>query len=138
MGTRPRVLLVDDDEGLLESTQAVLEDTFQVLTATTGSEALHLLRTEEVDIVCADFSMPGMSGTELLDRVADSYPTVGRLLVTAMTDQFEERGTSEKRYGILLKPYDPQRLEWMLRQQARIRRMRSAVTTMTDTVTEES
>jgi len=62
-----RILVVDDEESLLELVKAVLErEGYEVLTASSGAEALETLEREEVDLVLLDVMMPEMDGWEVL------------------------------------------------------------------------
>src|SRR5687768_2846869 len=111
MTQKPRVLLVDDDDLLLASTTAILDSDFEVVAVGSGLEALIALRRNAVDVICADHNMPGMDGSELLRRVSADYPYTGRLLLSGMTEYFDEQdGDGVAQLAILLKPYDPARL----------------------------
>ena len=81
-----RVLVVDDDEVLLETTQALLESDFIVRGASSGRTALHELERESVDVVCSDYSMPGMTGFELLQEVAVRWPSTMGVLITGFRE----------------------------------------------------
>ena len=83
---RPRVLVVDDDPASVAATCAVLEDRFDVLSATSGHGALEALARAPVDVVVADYQMPGMDGVALLDRVARLPGHAGRVLLTGARD----------------------------------------------------
>jgi DNA-binding response OmpR family regulator len=63
--TRPTVLLVDDEPGLLELYDAWLSDICTVLTADGGEEALERV-DESVDVAFLDRRMPDLSGDEVL------------------------------------------------------------------------
>ncbi|MFQ5536018.1 MAG: PAS domain S-box protein [Gemmatimonadota bacterium] len=68
----PVVLIVDDEPTLLRVSERVLRRTgFSVLTAGDGGEALdHLGRTGgSVDVLLVDFTLPDMSGVELLEKM---------------------------------------------------------------------
>jgi C4-dicarboxylate-specific signal transduction histidine kinase len=82
----PKVLFVDDDESNLAVCEAMFGEEFEVLTASSGAEALALLRSHEVAVVVSDQRMPGMSGIELLELVRGESPDAARILVTAYTD----------------------------------------------------
>jgi two-component system probable response regulator PhcQ len=78
-----RVLLVDDDENLLEAMKRMLRSQpYEILTADCAAKALNLLRTETIDAVISDQSMPGMSGVEFLSRVAKEHPATVRFMLT--------------------------------------------------------
>ena len=67
----PRVLLVDDDPDILRIVQFYLKKrNYHVLTASSGEEALNVLREHaEVELVLSDVMMPGISGLELLQEI---------------------------------------------------------------------
>lgn len=79
----PVLLLVDDDPDVLMLTsRALIPDGYRVLTAERGETALALLREHRVDVVVSDFSMPGMTGAQLLAQVAALYPATLRVMVS--------------------------------------------------------
>lgn len=59
------LLIVEDNDDLRESIQRILSQTYHVLTATNGLEALALLSDQDVDIIVSDVMMPKMDGWEL-------------------------------------------------------------------------
>ncbi|HKQ79758.1 MAG TPA: DUF3050 domain-containing protein [Blastocatellia bacterium] len=81
-----RVLVVDDDSGVLESIAEAIEDRFKVLTASSGPEALKIIEAEHPEIVLSDQRMSPMSGLELLEKVASLSPNTRRLLYTGYAD----------------------------------------------------
>jgi hypothetical protein len=83
---RRTVLLVDDDARNIFALSSVLERRgMEVLTATTGSEALGVLNSrEDVAIVLMDIMMPGMDGYETIQEIR-SKPAFGRLPILALT-----------------------------------------------------
>ncbi len=83
---RPRILYVDDQVGNLTVFRASMRRYADVRTATSATEALQLLQTEEFPVVISDQRMEGMSGSELLARVRDLYPETIRILLTAHAD----------------------------------------------------
>lgn len=80
---RPRVLIVDDEPAIREMLLAALKQEFEVRLAESGADALERLGAEPADAVLADQMMPGLTGIELLERVASSHPATARLLFTA-------------------------------------------------------
>ena len=84
---RKRVLLVDDEPYILETLKRSLHKSeFEILTATSGPLALEILNRCPVDAVVSDEHMPGMTGTELLSIIRDSYPNVPRIILTGNAD----------------------------------------------------
>ena len=67
MGTAGRVLIVDDYEPNLSGLRQLLEnDGYDVLTASNGRDALHLVHRERPDLVLLDVVMPGCLGVRRL------------------------------------------------------------------------
>jgi CheY-like chemotaxis protein len=79
----PRILCVDDEPRVLESLVLTLRREYEVHTATSGGEALRLLKDlKSVAVVCSDMRMPNMNGAELLHAVMRSHPEATRVLLT--------------------------------------------------------
>ena len=83
-----RILLVDDDAEVSTVTAAYLADMgHRVVEAADGSSALDILKTDDqLDLLVADFAMPGMTGTDLADKARAIRPEIGILLVTGYAD----------------------------------------------------
>lgn len=80
---RCRVLLVDDDPLVLETTAAVVRSFgFSVRTAEDGFVALKILREVLPDIILTDLRMPGMSGFELLSIVRRRFPHIPTIAIS--------------------------------------------------------
>ncbi|MBX2798081.1 MAG: response regulator [Myxococcales bacterium] len=80
------ILFVDDEESNRLLVETTLSDTFEVLIASSGAEALEVLEHQPVDVLLTDHRMPGMTGVQLCQHVARTHPHVQRLLVTAYVD----------------------------------------------------
>jgi PAS domain S-box-containing protein len=103
------VLVVDDEEPLLDFIQTALElEDFRVMTATSGEEALEILRRSNGSIqwVLLDLNMPGMGGRQCLDEIRSRFPHI-RILVASgypvhtLAEQPETFGVT----AFLQKPY---------------------------------
>ena len=81
------VLVIDDEENVGHAVSRVLRrDGYRVLTARTAQEGYEQLATHTVQVVLADYRMPGTTGTEFLGRLQGLYPHVIRILLTGYTD----------------------------------------------------
>ncbi|HVH42798.1 MAG TPA: EAL domain-containing protein [Labilithrix sp.] len=69
---RPRLLLVEDEDGLRNALVRTLNDTFEITAVADGSAAAELLVKETYDSVLSDIGLPGMSGVDLL-RLVRTY-----------------------------------------------------------------
>jgi len=71
-GKKPCVLAVDDHPKVLRFVEIDLRlRGFEVITTTSGSEALELVKSAKPDIVLLDIIMPGMDGFEVLSKLRD-------------------------------------------------------------------
>jgi DNA-binding NtrC family response regulator len=103
-----RILLVDDEGGLLMTLAANLElDGFEVTTAENGQRALELFRSEVFDLVLSDIRMPGMNGVELFRRIRALKPECPVVLMTAFAlEGLVEDAIHEGVFTVLPKPFD--------------------------------
>src|ERR1700742_1474370 len=103
-----RVLVVDDEFGIAELLQAVLEDEgHTVMTASNGQHGLHLVETGAPDIVFLDYMMPVMNGAVMLGRLAETH-ALPALPVVMMSSIAEESVAARcAGYALFLrKPFD--------------------------------
>ena len=82
----PTVLLVDDEPDNLELLARALRGVAKLETATNGSDALELLRSQDFAAIVTDHMMPGLTGVELLERASVVAPDAERILVSGFGD----------------------------------------------------
>lgn len=110
-----RVLVVDDDDAIREVAQMALEIVggFEVLAASSGSEALTIAVDEMPDAVLLDVMMPGMDGPTLLSHLRRTPETqhIPVIFLTAKIQAGDRRDwDSLDISGIIAKPFDPMKL----------------------------
>lgn len=115
---RGRVLVVDDDHEARLTTEALLEDDFDVALACDAEEALAYLSCESVSVVVTDLVMPGMNGIDLLTLIKKRVDFVHGVLVTGYRDNyFRWRARqSDITFDVLIKPYNPAELIHIIRR----------------------
>ena len=85
---RTRVLIVDDNEGMLARAAAVLTpDCVVVGTAKDGRTALEAARTLEPDVIVLDISMPVMTGLEVASRLRRAGSTAALVFLTVHDEE---------------------------------------------------
>lgn len=67
----PCILIVDDNREFREYLASKLSSKYGVMTASTGAEALKILKDNDIDMLLTDISMPGMTGLELCAKVRE-------------------------------------------------------------------
>lgn len=84
-----RVLIVDDQREvsrLLKSALETIEQGLDVAEAPSGEEALLDARRKQVDLLVADFRLPGITGVELMKKFRAINPQVRIILITGISD----------------------------------------------------
>jgi len=108
--TQRTVLVMDDDSAVREVTSAMLSDLgHSVVEAGSGGAALDLLRTDQrVDVLLADYAMPGMNGSEVARAAMELRPGLPILFITGYADLKALRDVGEER--IIQKPFRDEEL----------------------------
>ena len=111
------VLFVDDEARILSAIQRALRrEGYRILVAPSPERALQVLDAEPVDVLVTDQKMPGMSGLQLLERVAQRWPGVRRVLITGWPEEIPpERVATLEIRALLPKPWDDEELKRVLR-----------------------
>ena len=86
---RHTVVYVDDEELARKYFARAAGSDYEVLLADGADEAMTILRCEgaRVVVLVTDFRMPGRDGGDLLRQVAEEFPQIVRILVTAYADK---------------------------------------------------
>jgi signal transduction histidine kinase len=124
LGISRQVLLVDDDPLVLASSAAMLEDLgHHVTTAESGVMALELLRTGlDVELLIADYAMPGMNGLELSATAQRQKPDLRIIIASGFAEQMSTDGHPFQR---LAKPYLQSELAACIEEAGRATQIRS-------------
>ena len=115
---RIRILIVDDEPVIRESLAGWLKrDGYEVLTASSGEEALAFLSTQGVDIMLLDIQLDGISGMDVLSHVKEDYPDIDVVMITAFGSVASAvQAMKLHAFDYLLKPFDPDELGVMIRR----------------------
>lgn len=85
MAKKPRILICDDDIGVLEGLKMLFKDRgYDLLFVTNGPRALEIIKTQRVDLLLLDIIMPKMSGMDVLKEVAKIKPNLKTIIITAL------------------------------------------------------
>lgn len=120
-----RVLVVDDilpNVRLLEAKLA--SEYYEVITATSGVEALEKVAAQNPDVILLDVMMPGMDGFEVCSRIKSNpeYAHIPVVMVTALTDTEDKvRGLEAGADDFLSKPINDIALMARVRSLARLK-----------------
>ena len=106
---KQRILIIDDEEGFCKLLKLNLEENeeYEGMMATSGEEAIELVKKHKPDLVLLDIRMPGMNGLECLKRIKSIAPDIPVAMVTAIWDAQEGRRALEAgAYDYITKPVD--------------------------------
>ena len=100
------ILVADDDRGSRDTLAQMLADRgFSTITATSGEEAIEIVRVETIHLVFFDMHMPRMTGLEALQQVRVFNELLPAILVTAdATREVIRKALQAHVYSVLPKP----------------------------------
>ncbi|MFH1992429.1 MAG: response regulator [Pseudomonadota bacterium] len=103
-----RMMLVDDEERFLATTQKLLaKKGYDVVTASSGSEALEKIRAHNIHVVILDVKMPGMDGIATLKEIKRQFPLTEVIMLTGhATLESAIDGLKSGAVDYLMKPAD--------------------------------
>lgn len=120
-----RILVVDDNPGMLGLWRRVLEPAHEVTVAPDGETALLLLGEADFDVVVSDVRMPGKDGFAVLEATRARAPGTEVLLVTAFaTVDQAVSAIRQGAYDFLTKPFDPDQAQLRVERALERRRLR--------------
>ncbi|MQA98758.1 MAG: diguanylate cyclase [Actinobacteria bacterium] len=112
-GTRPLVLIVDDDPDVRMLAHIQLTDGFDVIQAADGQTCLELAAAHAPDVILLDMMMPGMDGAEVLTALSShagtaDIPVIFLSVLSAVEDKV--RGLQGGAVDYIAKPFEPTEL----------------------------
>ncbi len=107
-----RILVVDDDTGILRAFSALLMSSgHEITTASSGEEALETLAREHPEVVVMDVWLPGMDGLATFRKIKSSHPQTPVIVITGTsTMDLAIEASKLGAFEYQLKPFDPSRM----------------------------
>lgn len=109
---RPRVMVVEDEDGVREYLQALLaREGYRVILASGHNDALAIAESgEPFDLVVSDVMMPDGSGPELIARLRTTRPHVPAVFISGISREEFEAMAPGQEHNFLQKPFEGARL----------------------------
>jgi two-component system nitrogen regulation response regulator NtrX len=108
------VLIVDDEEGILESLSGIFEDEgYDVLTSSSGEDALRILKEQEQspDLMLLDVWLPGIDGIQALKEIKSLKPDLPIIMISGHGNiELAVKATRMGAYDFLEKPLSLERV----------------------------
>jgi two-component system, cell cycle response regulator len=122
--TDVHILIVDDDHAIRESMHEFVQMAGYAAYATASAEdALHLLKSNSIDVVITDIMLPGMDGLELTDRIRRNYEIDVIVMTGYSGDYSYEEAISKGASDFVFKPVRFEELLLRLRRVLKERRL---------------
>jgi CheY-like chemotaxis protein len=124
--SRPRILLVDDNQSVLSSLSLVLKHNgFDVVSAANVNEALRFIGSENFDVLLSDLHMPNAGdGLTVVSAMRHSHPKAVTLLFSGFPAMKEAAAAILLQADeILVKPLEPESLVKTIKDRLKLKRM---------------
>ena len=111
-----KILIIDDERGMLDSLSTILSDDYSVLVAENGEEGLQFLAENAISLLLLDLRMPGMSGAEVLKKIRETDSYLKVIIMTGHRDwEHMTKCADLGIQGYIEKPFNPVELLARLR-----------------------
>ncbi|MEK7994006.1 MAG: hybrid sensor histidine kinase/response regulator [Planctomycetota bacterium] len=119
------ILVIDDEEAIRDSCSQVLTKAgYRTQTAQDGNVGLEKITEAKPDLVLVDLKMPGMSGMELLEKIAEIDPSIICVVITGYaTIESAVEAMKRNAYDFLPKPFTPDQLRIVIKRGLERRRL---------------
>jgi diguanylate cyclase (GGDEF)-like protein len=135
-GSRPRLLVVDDEQDARDALIEVLEPEYEVITAPDGEAAVDLARAEHPDVVLMDLFMPRLDGLQALERIRGDPATadIPVIFVSGQSDDaVKVRSLDLGAVDYLQKPFSDRELRARVERTLRLVRSQTALRELAQT-----
>ena len=125
-----RILVVDDESGMVRAVERVLAGSHKVLGSHSSPQALAVAREFQPDLVILDVRMPEIDGFELMARLKTEHPGVDIIVMTGSLDDLDQkliRAIRGRAFYFIQKPFDREVLQTLVERclELRWRRLES-------------
>jgi len=117
--SKPRILVVDDEEAILETMAFTFEDDYEVFTSTDARRALDILDQQApIAAVLSDQRMPNMSGVEFVTEVCKRHPSTVRMILTGFSDMeaIIQAINDGHVYAYVTKPWETDQIKQLMKR----------------------
>ena len=117
MRAAARILVVDDESGMVRAVERVLGAAYQVVGSHSSPDALTIARRFDPDLVILDVRMPEIDGFELMARLKTELPGVDIIVMTGSLDDLDQkliRAIRGRAFYFIQKPFDREVLQTLV------------------------
>lgn len=123
-----RLLIVDDELGTRESLKMIFDKEYNIITATTGEEALGVIEGLRPNLVLLDIIMPGIDGLAVLERINEIDKDIIVIMITATkTVKTAVHAMKLGAYDYITKPFDLDEIRLIIKKALSTQDLRNEV-----------
>jgi sigma-B regulation protein RsbU (phosphoserine phosphatase) len=122
--TPARILVVDDEPGMLRAVERVLSEEHHVVGTRLSREALAVAEDLQPDLAIVDIRMPDLDGFELMAKLKARFPGIDVILMTGSVDDLDEKLVKAIRspaFYFIQKPFDREVLRTLVERCVELR-----------------
>ncbi|HCN19467.1 MAG TPA: hypothetical protein DIS73_04160, partial [Planctomycetia bacterium] len=134
--SKPYILIAEDQQDIARGLALVLTETgAEVMTTSTGEQALEYIMRNPVDVVITDIRMPGIGGISLLEKIKEHRPRIEVIVLTAF-GSIESAIEAMKKgaYHYVTKPFSNDELLIVVRRAVQEKRFHEELEYLRETV----
>ncbi len=103
---KTKLLIVDDEPGIVDMMRSYFEPHYDVLTARNGDEALQKVSAAP-DLILLDINMPGMDGLETAHAILEEHPSAKIVMLSSLAyDETLHEASKIGAKAFVCKPFD--------------------------------
>ncbi len=80
------ILIVDDDESMRDTLEALLKKDFNILKASDGKGAIDTIKKNDIDVVLLDIRLPDINGINVLKEIKENNEDIDVIIITAVRE----------------------------------------------------
>ncbi|MDP2941371.1 MAG: response regulator [Candidatus Omnitrophota bacterium] len=114
---KKKILICDDSEGVRESLKLIFEDSYELIFADDGFEAIVAAKKEAPDLVLMDIKMPGLNGIEAIKEIHKLNPKTKIICVSGY--QYTESARQALQEGAadyIVKPFEEEDIKEVVKK----------------------
>ena len=123
------ILFVDDEPSILAAFRRLLRrEGYDLLTASSGADAIEQLEERPVQLIICDHRMPGMTGVELLREVRQRWPDTIRIILSGYSDASTiiDAINEGEIYKFITKPWNDEEIKLHLQRALELQELKGA------------
>jgi putative two-component system response regulator len=84
MDKKKRILVADDELGVIESFRIMFKDSYEILTANTGQECLNIVKQDNLQLLILDVGLPDMDGMDVFKSIRENNIYLPIIVITGV------------------------------------------------------